>query len=219
MASIEPRDFALRDGRTVHVRTAAADDAAAYADYAMDVAKTSEFTVTQPHELRSVEKVRERIGESLSKPDALIVVATSGNQVVGEVEFKAREPERMRHHGHFGLGVRSTHRGVGLGRLLMEVLLEWTRSHATIQKVCLGCVADNAPALSLYRSLGFREESRRMAEFCDEQGRCSDDVQMMLWVKPPPQPLDVDQWLSRWGPGGTGGSRGPGKEFVPRAER
>lgn len=210
MASISPITLTLRDGRTVVVRPAQPDDTEAYADYLRDIARTSDYAVVREDEIRPAEKIAERFTEELAKPDAIALIAidpaeipgtrTRDGVVIGDISFSARSPRVMRHHGHFGLGVRSTHRGLGLGRALLVTLLDWATVHPTIEKVCLGCFADNEPALALYRSLGFREESRRMAEFRDDAGRHFDDVQMFLWVKPPPPGLDVNAWLVRFGP-------------------
>lgn len=200
MAAIDPKPLTLRDGRVLLLRAATPDDAPEFMDYQLDVIQTSNYSVTQLHERRPVEKVAERFADQLHRPDAINLLALDGPRIVGGIHFAAHDRQRMRHHGHFGLGVRSTHRGLGLGRALLVTLLDWAAAHPTIEKVCLGCFADNAPALALYRSLGFREESRRMAEFRDESGRYFDDVQMFLWVKPPPAGLNVDTWLARFGP-------------------
>lgn len=216
MAAIDPKPFTLRDGRSVVIRPATPEDAESYIDYLRDIARTSDYAVMREDEIKPASETAERFTKELAKADGIALVAVDANAtsdvgvrgtdgvVVGDVSFSAKSPRRMRHHGHFGIGIRSTHRGSGLGRALLVTLLDWARAHPTIEKVCLGCFAENEPALRLYRSLGFREEGRRMAEFRDESGRHFDDVQMFLWVKPPPKGLDVEAWLARNGPRGEG---------------
>lgn len=58
------------------------------------------------------------------------------------------------------IAVRETERGHGLGRALMEALLEESVSRGA-REVFLEVRADNAVAQSLYASLGFEEIGRR----------------------------------------------------------
>lgn len=56
----------------------------------------------------------------------------------------------------FGLVVDPEFRGRGLGRQLMNGLLNWMAEHGA-KRVTLQVVADNGPAMGLYSSLGFVE--------------------------------------------------------------
>ena len=62
-------------------------------------------------------------------------------------------------HVH-NLAVRPERRGAGLGRLLMELGLDWGRRRGA-RRAFLEVRPSNAPALSLYASLGFRTVSLR----------------------------------------------------------
>ena len=199
MASISPFRIALRNGSIVTVRSPVEDDAAALLEHLMEIRQTSDYFVTTPGEgIQTVAEEREFIRKQNENPLGVVIIAEEGRRIVGGCVFRTGDRRRIAHHGTFGIGVNSTHRGLGIGRVLLTSLLGWATEHPTICKVCLGCFAENTRALKLYRSLGFVEESRRMGEFRDEQGRYFDDVQMMKWVKPPP--MDVDEWLSRNGP-------------------
>jgi ribosomal protein S18 acetylase RimI-like enzyme len=98
----------------------------------------------------------------------------------------------MAHHGHFGIGVCEAWRSRGIGRALIRTLLDWAETSDTIEKVCLGVFAENTRARALYRSMGFFEEGRRLAEFRTAPGRYSDDIQMFRFVKPHLLHLNAD---------------------------
>lgn len=206
MARIEPIHCTLKNGERVVIRTAEENDVAALAACHLDVRTTSEHTVTQPDEARRDEaEERAWIRKHLDSPIGLLLLAEPADRpgvALGSIVFKPNERRRMAHHGHFGLGIVSTHRGVGLGRLMLQAVVDWARAHPTIEKVCLGCFADNHRALALYRSMGFVEEGRRLGEFRLEDGTLKDDVQMMLWVKDPRsrRGLSVGEWVERFGP-------------------
>lgn len=72
-------------------------------------------------------------------------------------------------------------RGRGVGRALMDRALEWA-SRSPLQKLALSVYAHNAPAIALYRKLGFEEEGRRVAEYLFPDGSYRDDVLMARFV-------------------------------------
>ena len=189
MARITPRTVKLRDGTDVLLRSAEPADSASMLDYLDDLDRTSEHTVTLPHERApTVEKQSTRTTELTDSPNSVCIVAMLGDRVIGEISFKGHPRQRMAHHGHFGLGVRSEWRGRGVGEQLIRALLDWARENPMVEKVCLGVFADNHRAIALYRRLGFVEEGRREKEFKLGPGRYCDDIQMSLWVKDPARP-------------------------------
>lgn len=168
------------------LRSCEPEDAPALYDYLGDLDQTSDYNPNPPGvRTVTVEKWAERIAETTAQANGLMIVAMVGPLLVGEIGFSSRGPSRMAHHGHLGIGVRSDWRGRGLGEHLMLALLDWARAHPTIEKVCLGVFAENAPAIALYKKLGFVEECRRIKEFKYGPGKYMDDIQMSLWVKPP----------------------------------
>lgn len=54
-----------------------------------------------------------------------------------------------------GLGIADEHQRRGLGRFLISTLLDWARGYR-VKRIDLIAVKDNAPALRLYESCGFR---------------------------------------------------------------
>lgn len=188
MGTVSPRTVALKGGRSVLIRPAREEDAAALLEHGRRIVGTSPHAVTQVDELPEGEqKEREVIKEHLESPVKLMIVAEIDAMppLVGMLTFHGHSKRRMAHHGHFGIGVDEPWRGKGVGRALIQTLLDWARDHAVIEKVCLGVFADNLGAQALYKSMGFVEECRRSKEFKVTPGKYVDDVQMSLWVKTP----------------------------------
>lgn len=80
------------------------------------------------------------------------------------------------------IAVLPEHRGVGLGRLLLEALLGEARARG-VGSVFLEVRADNEPALGLYGSLGFIGIDRRVGYY---QPDGVDALVMRLELRPAP---------------------------------
>ncbi|MFQ5843633.1 MAG: GNAT family N-acetyltransferase [Planctomycetota bacterium] len=173
---VEPRDVRLGDGRGCTVRSARPRDAGRILDHARDLTEREpEHHLPDPGELElSVEGVERFCRAALASPSSLALVAVAGGEVVGFATLQGTARRKTRHVAETGVGVRAGWRRAGLGRALLETLLEAARGSPVLRKVSLRVFATNAAALSLYERLGFVLEGRRRAhvrvgdDFVDE---------------------------------------------------
>jgi len=126
---------------------------------------------------------RQREG-SCSIAMVAVVQEVGVDRVVGMINFATMDKRRANHRGMFGISVKATHQGLGIGRAMIEHLLDWARAHPVVEIVALGCYAENTRALKLYREMGFVEESRAVDMFKTGPGAYHDDVIMTMRVKP-----------------------------------
>ncbi|GMK40278.1 N-acetyltransferase [Paenibacillus sp. CCS19] len=76
--------------------------------------------------------------------------------LVGIVTFVREASTKIRHKGNvYGMYTAPEVRGQGVGRALLHALIERARSCSGLEIINLTVVTDNAPARSLYQSLGF----------------------------------------------------------------
>lgn len=107
-------------------------------------------------------------------------VAEDG-ELLGYAELWRVPPSFCRHVGELAIGVRPDAQGRGLGRRLMESVLE--RAEAIgIERLQLFMRSDNPRAYALYESLGFQTESvkRRFVKLPD--GTYVDDLTMVRFL-------------------------------------
>ena len=118
-----------------------------------------------------------------SKPSSIILVATVDSQIVGMLDFSAGHRKRIAHTGNFGVSINKYFRDDGIGKILIQTLLNWAAQHPVIEKVNLKVHATNSRAISLYQKLGFIEEGLFRNELKYSNGQYVDSVEMCKFVK------------------------------------
>ena len=78
-------------------------------------------------------------------------------RIAGHLMVHRRRGRREGHVGEISIALRAAYRGHGLGRVLLDVAIEWARV-VGIAKLVLGVFPENGPAIALYRATGFVEE-------------------------------------------------------------
>lgn len=93
--------------------------------------------------------------------DNFIFVAEVDNKVVGVAGLHLAAPIRERHIGSVGISVDVDYHGNGIGRALMNTLLDMADNYLKLVRVELAVNTNNEKAKKLYESLGFEVEGIR----------------------------------------------------------
>jgi len=103
-------------------------------------------------------------------------VAVDGDRVVGWCDVTPKSHETLRHSGTLGMGVATSHRGIGVGTALLRATLEGAFARG-LTRVELVVRADNELAIELYRRQGFELEGR-LRQYIVVDGAAHDALQM-----------------------------------------
>ncbi len=97
------------------------------------------------------------------RPERFVVGAWREGVAVGMVGFLRQTRPKIAHKGEvWGAYVDAAGRGQGVGRALMDTLLEHAGGCDGLTTVCLGVIEGQTPAQSLYASLGFEVYGREV---------------------------------------------------------
>lgn len=134
------------------------------------------------HQNVTLESIQKYLGSSEhGTNDNFVLGAFMDRQLVGMVGFFRRRGEKIRHRGGiWGVYVSEECRGKGVGRALLAELIGLVQLLPGIEQVALAVSSQNAPAKSLYESLGFEVYGceRRALKIGDE---CVDEELMVLY--------------------------------------
>ncbi|MBT2649797.1 GNAT family N-acetyltransferase [Bacillus sp. ISL-34] len=171
------------NGLAYRIRTGELEDAKAVLDVQDSVISEGEYFITVSEEFnKTLDQQREWIRRLLENERETIIVAEINGEVVGWIGFQAENRKRMSHKGSFGMMIRNNFRGMGIGKQLIKALLDWAEANPFIEKVSLGVFSTNHRAISLYKSMGFIEEGRKIKEFKMSQSEYVDDIIMFKMV-------------------------------------
>ncbi|OYW61309.1 MAG: hypothetical protein B7Z40_18690 [Bosea sp. 12-68-7] len=138
------------------IRTLTATDATAYRALRLQALRDHPEAFGASHEdeaARSLEMTAKRLNDG---PLNCVFGAFSGDELIGTAGFVVPDRSaKSRHKGLLvGVHVAPERRGQGLARALVSAVIAHARAHVVLLQAAVG--VDNAPALRLYESLGFR---------------------------------------------------------------
>ena len=152
----------LSDGRDVLLRALSKNDLAECVRFVNslvsersrnpDLGVLLDTRATRKSEGRWLARVVERIGTG----DVVSVASFHAGRLVGNCDLRRQPFKDMKHCGELGIAVLEGYRGLGLGRRMLELVLE-EAAVAGFSVLELRVLSVNANAIRLYRSLGFRK--------------------------------------------------------------
>ena len=177
-SSMFPVHFALKDGRGCTLRLMTEDDAGELLEFLPRTHVESDFINYFPGEFKmTLEEEKQFIRDHTGKRGAIALAAVVDGRIIACGGASPAKQKRYVHQTETGLVVLKEFWRQGIGRKIMECIVEWGRKQG-LRKICLRVFADNAPALPLYQSLGFVEEGRLKGDRLRADGTYGDTIIM-----------------------------------------
>ena len=160
MGYFEETKFIDKANREIIIRTATKADTSEVLHMAREIINTEPYLLTTPEEFKlTTEQEQAWIESTQQNPNNLILIALHNDQVIGSLDFHCGHRRRIEHTGSFGMSVRRTYQGSGIGGYLLQSLIKWALGNEKIEKINLEVFANNHQAIALYERNGFVQES------------------------------------------------------------
>jgi len=157
-------------GHAIVLRPLAADDREPMIAFARALPEDDllflERDITEPAEVDTW--IKDTLEERL-----VTLVAWKGDDIVGYATFNRASARWMRHVAELRVVVAQSTRGVGIGRLLLELAFEMVLD-VGVTKVIARMTTEQAGALKLFQHLGFTEEAVLRDHALDANGVAHD---------------------------------------------
>lgn len=155
---IAPIEKRLRTGEQILLRTPDRDDAPAVLTFIRVLSKEAFRNLNHgPDFFDAMTEQAEAsfLGSVADHPKNTFIAAFAGDEVIGTAHHAVSPASFAQHCAALGIGVLAPHRKKGVGRLLLEALID-AAAEAGVWNLTLRVRTFNAPAIALYESLGFR---------------------------------------------------------------
>ncbi len=168
----------------IRIRTATIDDAPILAAAEIETARVPGFLRSHPEEF-DVDSFATLIAdlESPGQRGRYIVATDAMQQLIGHALLEPMSLKRVAHVFRLTIVVHPGNTDRGVGRAMMNALLDWAKHDPRVEKIELMVRATNARAIHLYQSCGFVEEGRFVKRIKLEDGSYIDDVAMAWFAK------------------------------------
>lgn len=164
------------------IRAARLEDARTLAQAERTIAATPGFLASQPVELTD-ERFAQKIAALGAADNGRYLVAETEGKIIGHGMLDPLPLAALRHVVHLTLVVHPGWQGRGVGRALLERLIEWAKATVAVEKIELHVRSSNQAAQALYRTVGFTEMGRWRRRVKVAPGHYLDDVAMELFVE------------------------------------
>lgn len=109
------------------------------------------------------------------------LVAEVDREVVGFLNFDLGKLNSTKHQGTFGINVKRSARGKGVGKKLLYAMIDVCKDVGSIDIIRLNVLASNTSAIRLYESFGFQKEGC-FIDYVRKNGKSDDLVHMKLYL-------------------------------------
>ncbi len=141
------------------IRHATIKDAHAIVAAEREIAQTPGFFCSTPAEL-TAENVINTITSFLGNKTGVYLVAEYEGEIIGHAFLEPNYVKSLAHVAELNIAVHLGWQQKGIGRQLLQQIIDWAKESGRIEKIELNVRASNTAAISLYRRIGFQEEGR-----------------------------------------------------------
>ena len=149
----------MKNNKEVVLRLPLESDAIDIIKFYNIVAEETTYLSFGKDEYKVSVEAQESIIKSTNESDNnTMVLATIENEIVGIGTISSNQKKKGKHVGILGIVIKKEHCDLGLGKVMMDYLIDWCKSNNITTKISLSVRKDNARGIALYKKCGFETE-------------------------------------------------------------
>jgi RimJ/RimL family protein N-acetyltransferase len=161
MAKFPTRTVKLKTGNILTIRAPVMEDAKSLVDYINQVSAESEnLSFGKGDTPFTEEKEKQYISSLQVDPHKIMAIGVIEGEIMAVSDIRAPSLPRMKHSGELGLSVVKKYWNIGVGKALLEYLIDWAKTDSNLKKINLQVKESNDSGIHLYEKMGFVEEGR-----------------------------------------------------------
>lgn len=175
----------LKNGKEAVIRNGDESDGRAVFDTFCKTHAETDYLLSYPDEIVFTPELEAELlkEKAISSNEAELIAIVDG-KIVGAAGIEpVGKKYKLKHRAEFGISVLKEYWGLGLGKALTAACIQCA-GDAGYDQLELNVVAENARALSLYRSLGFIEFGRNPKGFKSRITGYQELIYMTLTLQP-----------------------------------
>lgn len=174
----------LANGASLIIREATVDDAKELLAVVKEYVEESEFIPYVLGEFCHTEDTEAQWIKSFSQSvNGLLLLAIYENKIVGNISLNEAQRQMMKHTSCIGIGLLKQCRGLGIGSVLFEAAIEWSKKNKQLEYLWLETYASNIHGQALYKKFGFEVVGRQNNFIKISDNAYEDNLIMSLNVK------------------------------------
>lgn len=149
----------MKNNKDVTLREAIKEDAQNIVDfYNLVGAETTYLSFGADEYKVSLEQQESMIESTNSSDNNFMILALVDKKIIGIGTISSNQKKKGKHVGILGIVITEKYCDLGLGKIMMDYLINWCRNNNITTKISLSVREDNPRAIALYKKCGFEVE-------------------------------------------------------------
>ena len=180
-----PKEFILKNGLKVILRSPEKEDAYKLIEQIMSVAGSTDFLLSVPedfqHYLDDIKKEEDLIEWSKTDSGYWIIVCDK-DKIVGNCSLRTYKHAKDKHRCSIGIALCKEYQSMGIGSILFDEMVELAKKTQNIEQIELDVIDKNEKAVRLYTSKGFIKTGTIPHQLKLKDGSYLDGTTMVLFL-------------------------------------
>ena len=179
----QPQTYTLKSGNSIRIRGINTGESQKLLDLKRSyIGDTRTIPLTMEEYPDNIEKETRLISDYEKSPNSILLVAEINSELIGNIDLTGSNRAKMKHTAMIGMGIKQEWRNQGIGRILIESVIDWAKKNVQIEIIWLDVYASNTLGYNLYKNTGFIVSGviKGFFKYGDEY---TDKVQMYLRIR------------------------------------